>query len=107
MKFSLPGLLRLKPFDESDDIKLAGSLYMSKFILGVGVVISAFLALISAGFAISGSPYAFSLICLAAGISAIVAGFEWNVGLRARPLNQLFITAIILGGLAILGEMHA
>ncbi len=106
MKFSLRGLLYLKPFDESDDIKRAGGIYESRFILGAGVVISAFLALVSIALAVSSSPHAFSLICLAAGTSAIVAGLEWNSGLKARALNHLFMTVIILGGLATVGEMH-
>ena len=100
IKFSLLGCLKLKPFDEEEDARIAGSVYWSSGFLSTAIAVNAFLsvgALLFVVFGMSDASIKVSLLVLA--ISSVVSGLEWNAGLKARALNQLFSTALILGGL--------
>jgi hypothetical protein len=100
MKFSLIGCLRLKPFDEEADASIAGSVYWGSGFLSTAIAVNAFLSIGALLLAVFGMPDAsikVSLLVLA--ISSVVSGLEWNAGLKARALNQLFSTALILCGL--------
>jgi hypothetical protein len=94
MKISIAGLARLKPFDEKQDHSIAGSVYAGSVILKVGVISSVFLAAAALLAAVQGSVHASNIVALAVAVSALTAGMEWHAGLRARALNQLFVTVL-------------
>ena len=97
MRFTLLGLLKAKPFDESSDPP-AGDVYVRSPLLAVLILLGAGLGL--AGMyqsATSGSlESVVALISLAVAVSSITAGIEWNAGLKARALNQLFWVLVVL-----------
>ncbi len=86
-------LVTLKPFDETRDEKIAGSIYASSTLLTLGILISSaflFIGLISAIINSSYAPHALAVfIC----VSAITSGIEWMHGLKGRAKNQLFLCA--------------
>ena len=97
MRFTLLGLLRAKPFDESSDPP-AGDIYVRSPLLAVLIVLGAGLCLAGMYQAATGgsSETVVVLIALAVAVSAITAGIEWNAGLKARALNQLFWVLVVL-----------
>lgn len=100
MKYSLSGLVRLKPFDESEETPRAGSIYAGSAFFTVAIVASGFLALTALALAVTGSEHALEVLAGAVGISAVTAGLEWHAGLKAKALNQLFtvvLAAILFG----------
>lgn len=100
MKFSLRGLVRLQPFDESPDVDRAGAIYANSRLMALGVIGSFLLAVIALVLTIMASPFAWPALAIGVGVSAVTAGLEWNAGLRARSLNQLFVTglaAVLIG----------
>lgn len=103
MRFSFTGLLKLKPFDESDDAKRETELFATNNLLALGVLASFLLALCALGLTLTGSHLAWFALSSAAAVSAITAGLEWNAGLHARALNQLFITVIVVIGITLQG----
>jgi hypothetical protein len=102
VKITITGLLALKPFDEAAESARAGSTYANSVILTVGVVSSAALAFAAVAMALTGHRQAMLVIGVAIGVSAITTGFEWNAGLRARALNQLFGTVVFAAGFFVL-----
>jgi len=102
MRFDRSGLLRLKPFDESEDAAKAGSIYATSAVLTIGVVTSAVLALVALLLALTKNDVALLMLAVATAASGITAGFEWNAGLRARALNQLFCTVVAVSAVAVL-----
>lgn len=54
---------------------------------------------------IAAHPRAMQVFAVAVGVSAVVAGLEWNAGLKARALNQLFTMALMALALACLGYL--
>jgi len=60
-----------------------------------GVVGSPALALLALGLTLLANAQAASVLAMAVGISAITAGLEWNAGLKARALNQLFAALVV------------
>jgi hypothetical protein len=90
MKFSFSGLMRLKPFDESEDGPKAGAVYADSVFFTAVILANGILSLSALALAIMGSNRALEVLAIAVGISAITAGFEWHVGLKAKSLNQLF-----------------
>lgn len=97
MKCSLSGLVRLKPFDESEEKPKAGTIYADSVFFGVAIVAGGFLALTALALAFAGSKHALEVLAGAVGLSAVTAGFEWHAGLKAKALNQLF--AVVLAAL--------
>lgn len=95
LKFSVNGLLRLKPFDEEPEARRASLIYVSSLAWSLIVVLSGVLTLSALVMVILNHPRAIQVFALAVGVSAVVAGFEWHAGLRARPLNQLIGTVVI------------
>ncbi|BBN90684.1 hypothetical protein [Azospira sp. I09] len=95
MKIHLPGLLQLKPFDESADARIAGKIYASSPALAAGVVISGVLGVAALGLQLFGHESALPVLGLCIAVSAVTAGLEWHANLKARALNQLFATLIV------------
>lgn len=102
MKINLPGLLQLKPFDESADALIAGKTYASSPALAAGVIISAFLGLLALGLQLFGHESALPALGLCVAVSAVTAGLEWHANLKARALNQLFATLIVTAAVSLL-----
>lgn len=102
MRFDRSGLIRLKPFDESEDAAQAGSIYATSAVLTIGVVASAVLALVALLLALTKNDIAPLMLAVAAAASGITAGFEWNAGLKARALNQLCSTVVVVSVIAML-----
>ena len=96
MKFSVRGLMRLKPFDELEDVQMAGRIYAESWIFTVGIVASAILAIVGLILSVLGSEMAMSVLVGAVIVSTLLAGIEWSSGLRARALNQLYVTILLL-----------
>lgn len=102
MKCSLIGLVRLKPFDETEETPRAGTIYAGSVFFTVAILAGGFLALTALALAVVGSKHALEAFASAVGISAVTAGFEWHAGLKAKALNQLFavvLAAILFGAL--------
>lgn len=95
MKINLPGLLQLKPFDESADARIAGKTYASSPALTAGVAISAVLGVLALGLQLFSHESALTVLGLCVAVSAVTAGLEWHANLKARALNQLFATLIV------------
>lgn len=89
MKCSLIGLLRLKPFDESEENPRAGAIYAESTFFTLAILASSFLAITALALAFTGSNHSIEVMAGAVGISAVTAGFEWHAGLKAKALNQL------------------
>ena len=102
MKINLPGLLQLKPFDESADALIAGKTYAASPALAAGVVISALLGVLALGLQFFGHESAMPVLGLCIGVSAVTAGLEWHVNLKARALNQLFVTLVVTAVISLL-----
>ncbi|MBN9424734.1 MAG: hypothetical protein BGO63_10470 [Candidatus Accumulibacter sp. 66-26] len=94
MKLSLLGLMKLKPFDETDEKPKAGSIYANSVWFSAVIMAGGFLALAALALGVAGSEYAFNILAIAMCISAVTAGMEWHAGLKAIALNQLF-TAVL------------
>lgn len=94
MKSSAAGLLKMKPFDESGDVKLSGQVYANSLMLTTGIIGSTGLVIVACLMALVGAKQALGVLGLAVGVSAIVAGLEWHAGLKVRALNQLFGTLV-------------
>ena len=101
MRFTISGLLRAKPFDESSDPS-AGDVYVGSPLLACLIAVGAGLCLAAVYLAATSESFVWvkRLLCLAAAVSAVTAGFEWHHGLRARALNQLFWVVVLLAFLA-------
>lgn len=104
MKCSLSGLLRLKPFDESEDGPNAGAVYAGSVFFSAVIVANGILSLSALALAIAGSNRALEVLTIAVGISAVTAGFEWHVGLKAKSLNQLFSVVLATLAFSVLGS---
>lgn len=102
MKINLPGLLQLKPFDESADARIAGKAYASSPALAAGVVISAALGVLALGLQLFGRESALPVLGICVAVSAVTAGLEWHANLQARALNQLFATLIVTAVVSLL-----
>ena len=98
MKFSLRDCLRLKPFDETSDARVAGGVYAGSSILTGAVVVGAILSIASLVFVIASHPAASRILDAAIGVSAFTAGLEWHAGLKARSLNQLYAAVVVTVG---------
>lgn len=107
MRVSIAGLIRLKPFDESADAGRAGKMYANDKLMAVGVIASFLLAVIALALTITVNRFALPVLGIGVGVSAITAGFEWNAGLRARSLNQLFATILAAALIAFPGSTAA
>lgn len=101
-KFSISGLLRLKPFNEDDDAKLAGGVYASSFLLNVGIVLCCLCAIAAVPLVIADSPLAKTSLLISCALSCLIAGAEWHLGLKGRALNQLTWAALAVIVIALL-----
>lgn len=96
MKFSLIGLVRLKPFEESVDGVRPGAVYAKSGFFTLAILLGAALNFVALGFALARHPEeAIDVLCVAIAVSAVTAGMEWNSGLRARALNQLVVVLVV------------
>lgn len=98
MKISLAGFLKFKPFDEASDGVDYEERYANSRALSIGIVLSFSVAFVGLLLAIIGHEAAIDTVLIAVGISAVVSGMEWHSGLRARALNQLFVTVLCVVG---------
>lgn len=106
MKIRIGQMLKLKPFDETDDLLQAGAFYASTRLHMICVVCSAALAVSALMLAILGLAGSLVTLAIAVALSAVTAGLEWNAGLRARALNQLFTTVIVTLCIAVLARVQ-
>lgn len=105
MKFSWIGLVRFQPFDEECDSASYGEGSRIPLVLPLLVVASAFLVVAGLLLALAGYPLTASPILLvAAATSAVTAGVEWNAGMKARALNQLFVAVLAVCLLVVLAS---
>lgn len=95
MRWSISGLLKLKPFDESEDVRRASDIYAGSIFFTVSIVVSSVLALAALVFSVTDATNALVLLGIAVGISAVAAGLEWHAGLKARAMNQLFAVVLV------------
>lgn len=103
MKYSFSGLMRLKPFDESGEKARAGAIYAESVFFTIAILASGGLAITSLTLVIANSEYALEVLASAVGMSAVTAGLEWHVGLKAKALNQLFsavLASLLFGALS-------
>ena len=75
MKINLPGLLQLKPFDESADARIAGKAYASSPALAAGIVISAVLGVLALGLQLFGNESALPALGLCV-LGVALVGWE-------------------------------
>ncbi len=101
MKYSLRGLLQLKPFDDTADSRAAGPIYASSPLLAAGIVISASLGILSLGLLLFGHESAITVLGLSIATSAVTSGLEWHAGLKARALNQIFVTVVLVSSISL------
>lgn len=104
MKCSLSGLIRLKPFDESEERPKAGAIYAGSVFFSVAIIACAFLAITALALSIVKSVHAIEILACTIGVSAVTAGVEWHAGLRARALNQLFSVVLVALAFGLLGN---
>lgn len=104
MKPSLQGFLRFKPFDETVDTPLLENGVYRKPILTLGIISGALLTIMAFVLAFVDEESAVAFLALGTAVSTLTAGFEWQAGLRAKPLNQLFVSAVVV--LAIMALVH-
>lgn len=107
MRISIVGLMRLKPFDESADADRAGAMYANDRFMALGVIVSFVFAVIALVLTITASRFAWPALAIGVGVSAVTARLEWNAGLRARSLNQLFATVLATALICLLATTGA
>lgn len=90
MKFNAKDILKLKPFDESEEEKIAGSKYANSILLTIGILLSTGLIGLGGILAVAGSNHALDFLGIGVVVSAITGGIEWHSGLKAKACNQLF-----------------
>lgn len=103
MKFTIAGLFKLKPFDEEAEAELAQEKYKGSRVLRLSVGVTAAMAVCGLMLTVLESQAAMRVTFAAVGASAVTAGMEWNAGLRARALNQLFVTVVFALFVAAMG----
>lgn len=102
MNWSLRGALRLKPFDEAEDADVVGENFTPSLLLDTLVNASTLAALAGvASLLFVGLSAAYVVLGLALCLTAICAGVEWHLGLKAHALNHLFSTVFFLCTLAV------
>lgn len=102
MKLNARDFLKLKPFDETSDALVSGSVYERSPILTMAIVLSAILSIASLVFVLASQPAALHVLAAAIGVSAVTAGLEWHAGLKARALNQLTAAGVVAIGFCLL-----
>lgn len=91
MKFNIKRIFVLRPFDESEEkIVVLPNIYVRLLYLIVGVIAPIICACIVFLIAWTGSPDFLEAMALIVCVSAMTAGLEWHLGLRAMAANQLF-----------------
>lgn len=101
--FSFKGLRVLKPFDETADNQRAGAIYADSVLFSMAIVAAAFLVLTALVMLIAGFKNSREVFVLAMAIYAVMAGFEWHAGLKAKALNNLFMVVLSLFMISIAG----
>ena len=97
MKFTLSGLLTLRPFSEGEG-PCPGETYSKSPILTVAIIVNAVLGIIAVILAMAGNVDKwFKVASVSIAISTLIAGFEWHLGLKARSLNQIFASFVLIG----------
>lgn len=96
MKFSLLGLLQFRPFDESEDNMKSGDAYQASPAMCVLIVAGAIVSTACCVLAMLNHPATRYVLGVFIPIQALLAGCEWNTGMRARSLNTLFLAVCIL-----------
>lgn len=95
MKFSPKGLWRLKPFVEDGEI--AEKAYAQNGLIQMGIIASFLLSVIALVLVLAQSDFGWPVVGLAIAASSVTSGLEWNAGLKARALNQLFTNVLMVG----------
>lgn len=94
MKKFISRLVNLKPFDETEDSKIANEKYINSNVLTLGILSSSFFSFAGFVLAVMHNKNALLLLSIAVGLSAITSGLEWSAGLKARASNQLFVCVL-------------
>lgn len=89
--------LLLKPFDESQELAQISRVYDQGGVLAAAIIASALASCAGLVLAAVGSSWGLAVIGVAISASAVTAGLEWNAGLKARALNQLFSACLSAG----------
>lgn len=102
MKFPIRGLIiSLRPFSEDGD---ASPCYSKSTTVSLAIIGNAVLALVVLFLVLHGANtnLAIKLAIVVMAVSTLIAGYEWYCGMRARAVNQLYVTALFVIGLTLI-----
>lgn len=92
LQFSWSGFLLFKPFDESNE----NHDYIQNPLMAVGVVASFLFTMLGMVLIFRGHPEGLKVYLVGLSASSVTAGLEWQAGMRARALNQLYVAVFCL-----------